>query len=63
MQNYMTAGDFTAWGKCKTSLKENGILYGSVLVLIAIFLIYIIVKDHVTAYVAGLCLGACLTTA
>lgn len=49
MQSFMTAGDFTVWDKTKTSLKENGILYGSVGVLAAGFLIYIIVKDNLTA--------------
>ena len=47
----MTAGDFTPWERCKTSLKENALIYGSLLVLAGAFLIYIVVKNNLTTHV------------
>ena len=48
--SYMTSGEFTVWAKMKASLKENAIIYGSIGVIAGAFLIYIVVKDHLTLY-------------
>ena len=51
LQSYMNAGDFTPWDKFKASLKENAMVYGSLGVLAAAFLIYLFATHSVTSYV------------
>ena len=44
-QRYMSAGDFTPWGKFKASLKENAIAYGSLAVIAGAVAIYVVVDQ------------------
>ncbi|KJE88755.1 hypothetical protein CAOG_00345 [Capsaspora owczarzaki ATCC 30864] len=44
MQSYVDAGDFTFWGKLKTSIRENLIVYGSLGVLVVGLFLYIAIK-------------------
>ncbi|KNC49781.1 LMBR1 domain-containing protein 2-B [Thecamonas trahens ATCC 50062] len=45
-QSYVEAGDFSFWGKCKTSIRENALFYGAMGVLLGIFLVYIMATKH-----------------
>ncbi|CAG0886083.1 unnamed protein product [Cyprideis torosa] len=44
MQSYTKAGDFTVWGKLKTSLKDNAIWYSSYLLIVILLFVYIAVR-------------------
>jgi hypothetical protein len=40
MQTYSQAGDFSAWGKLRTAVRNNVIYYGSYLLIFGVLLIY-----------------------
>lgn len=46
MESYMSAGDFTFWTKCLSSLKDYALINGIYFVIGTIFLIYIAVRNH-----------------
>ena len=50
MQSYSQAGEFTRWGKLKSSLWDNAIFYSSYLLIALILLIYVAVQPslHLT---------------
>jgi hypothetical protein len=50
MQSYSQAGEFTRWGRLKSSLWDNAIFYSSYLLIALILLIYVAVQPslHLT---------------
>lgn len=46
MQSYSSAGDFTVTGKLKSALLENAIIYGSLLLILTVCIIYVAVKPE-----------------
>jgi len=46
MQSYAAAGDFTVFGKLKSALFENAVIYGSYLLILLICIIYVAIKPN-----------------
>ena len=49
LQSYLTAGDFTPWQKFRTSVRANAVGYLSIGVIAAGLLIYITVRNNLSA--------------
>ncbi|KAL3307892.1 hypothetical protein Ciccas_013583, partial [Cichlidogyrus casuarinus] len=47
MKSYTYAGDFTVLTKLRSALIDNALYYGTYLVLVAIFFVYILVKKPI----------------
>jgi hypothetical protein len=46
LQSYVTAAQFTIRGKVLAMLKENAIVYGTMVFLVGVLLIYVIAKGE-----------------
>lgn len=57
MQSYSSAGDFTVTGKLKSAVLENAIIYGSLLLILTVCIIYVAVKPelHFSRLLKNIC--------